>query len=160
MSDEETRILHKMIMSHLENSTKNQGAIFKKLDEQGATLGRLTTTVEIHQKYSENLEKEQKLQRKDINTIKEEVDEIKDHVKEVRIWVKILKPTRAKVLIVAAILSTLGGKEALKTGFVKDILRSYLNEQIEVSAPARKRSIGPTLDVEPAALRKSHTKPQ
>lgn len=151
MGDEDTTILHKMIVDQLKRSEANQVRIFDKLDEQGQTLGRLTTTVEIHQKFSENLEKEQKSQRSLIGDIEEEVSGLKDHVKEVRLWIKILKPTKVKLATLALLGSIFGGNEARKLPSFKKFINGFYSTEAK-SSPSRVTPPTPKpLDSEPTA---------
>lgn len=122
MSDD---TVHQMLIDSINRFDKNQTRLFDKLDEQHHTLGRLTTTVELHQKYSENLEKEQKIQRRTLDDIDSELGTIKDHVKEVKIWMKIIQPTKGKLAIIAVVASLLGGNEVAKTPIIKKLIKGY-----------------------------------
>jgi len=134
MSNEE---LHKVILDQLQRFDANQVRLFEKLDEQGDTLARLTTTVEIHKNYSINLEKEQKTQRKDINKLKENVHVISHHVDKVDGWIQMIRPTKVKVAVILALLSTFGGPGLAKSDLVQNLLKALISPQsIQVAAPA------------------------
>lgn len=158
MSDKDNdTTIHHVILDQLKRSDANQIRIFEKLDEYGQTMARLTTTVELHQKYSVNLEKEQKEQRENITKIKEEqnsqkgkiddicadlnvmgeeIENINTHVNEVKLWVKIFKPTKTKVAAAITLLSLFGGNEALKTKAIKDLITSFLVPTESITPPA------------------------
>ena len=130
---------HKIILEQLRRFDNNQIRIFDKLDEQGDTLSRLTTTVEIHKNYSVNLEKEQKEQREDIVVLKKDVHCISHHVDKVNNWIQILKPTKMKIAAITAIASILGGSE-----FVKSDIKALV-APTSVSAPVKSKP----LEIEP-----------
>jgi hypothetical protein len=132
----------KLMIDWMNKSDDNQRRIFQKLDEQGQTLARLTTTVEIHKKYSENLEKEQKANRAEIRTTKEElqavdkdlttkVDGILEHIKEVKLWMKFLKPTKTKGIALLIVVSLFNGDDIAKSKLFRELIKSYFGVKIE-----------------------------
>jgi hypothetical protein len=152
MSDEDRKEWNALVLVQLRQSYESQQRIFEKLDEQGETLKRLTITVEEHKNYSRNLELEQKRHRTTMNTMKEELDEIQDHVNEVKVWVKILKPTKLKALILAMLLSALGGSEVVKSDFVTNLIKGYI--QVVAPAPSVKiKTNGAVISAHPAESR-------
>lgn len=136
----EDNTVHALILDQMKRNEDSLIRIFDKLDEQGSTLGRLTTTVEIHQKYSENLEKEQKSQLKKLGEIDEELESINEHVNEVKLWVKILKPTKMKMTIAAALLSYFGGSQIIQIRSIQELINPKLSTQKGGAITAPKKS--------------------
>lgn len=130
MSEDAT--IHQLIIDHLKKSDANQAMIFSKLDDQGNTLARLTTTVELHQKYSENLEKEQKAQREDMDSIDTSIKSINTHITKVELLMKLLSPTKGKAAAVVALASILGGNQAIDNPTVKRVINVLRNTNAPV----------------------------
>lgn len=102
-------VLTDHILDHLSRIDSKQDRIFEELKGQAETLARNTVSLEEHIRRTDLLEEHLYQQKDEINTIKEKVEKVSEKQVRVDMLFSVLKPTKAKIKILAILLGLLSG---------------------------------------------------